>query len=51
MAGPVPVIPIREARRFMDWDGRHRAGHDAEGVIPGRSKAEGKGIHKAAREL
>ncbi|MBO1907195.1 hypothetical protein J4G37_20060 [Microvirga sp. 3-52] len=31
MAGLVPAIPIREARRFSDRDHRHKAGDDVRG--------------------
>jgi hypothetical protein len=34
--------------RHPDRDHRHKAGDDKQSVIPGRSEAEGKGIHTSA---
>ena len=36
--GLVPVIPILRALRFSKRDGRHKADHDGEGLIPARGR-------------
>ena len=47
ITGLVPVIPIRMALRFPTRDGRHKAGHDEEGLTPSchprRAAGEGRG--------
>jgi hypothetical protein len=30
ITGLVPVTSLRSPRRFSDWDGRHKTGHDQE---------------------
>ena len=49
ITGLVPVIPIIMALRFSDRDGRHKAGHDEEGVTPlvQRAADEGRGAMDA----
>ncbi len=49
MAGLVPAI--HAFNLLKDVDARHKAGHDDRGFIPGRSEAEGKGIHSAPGEI
>jgi len=39
ITGLAPVIPIQMALRFSKRDGRHKAGHDRESVIPGEPQA------------
>jgi hypothetical protein len=30
ITGLVPVTSLRSPRRFADWEGRHKTGHDQE---------------------